>query len=175
MIKSTLLVIAALIVVLLIYASTRPDSFRVERSARIQAPPERLHALINDMHAFNTWNPYARKDPSMKGSYAGPPQGTGAAYAWESDKVGTGRLEIVESAAPDTVAMKLDFIKPFEAHNTAAFTIQPEADATRVTWSMQGPVPYVGKIMHLFFDMDRIVGKDFEEGLVNLKALAEAG
>lgn len=176
MIKTTLLVVAALIAIVLVYATTRPDHFRVVRSATIKAPPERLHALINDMHAFNRWNAYARKDPGMKGRYAGPASGKGAAYAWESDKVGTGSLEIIDTAAPRTVAMKLDFIKPFEAHNTAAFTIQPEAaDATRVTWSMQGPVPYVGKIMHLFFDMDRMVGQDFEEGLVNLKTLAEAG
>jgi hypothetical protein len=174
MIKSTLLVVAALIAVLLIYAGTRPDTFRVERSARIQAPPERLHALINDMHAFNTWNPYARKDPAMKGSYTGPASGTGAAYAWESDEVGTGSLQIIDSPAPGAVAMRLDFIKPFEAHNTAAFTIQPDAGATRVTWAMHGPVPYVGKVMHLFFDMDKMVGKDFEDGLANLKTLAEA-
>ena len=174
MLKTTLLVIAALIAIVLLYATTRPDSFRVARSASIKAPPERLHALINDMHAFNTWNPYARKDPTMKGSYTGPTSGKGAAYAWESDKVGTGSLEIIDTAAPSSVAMKLEFIKPFEAHNTAAFTIQPEAGATRVTWAMQGPVPYLAKLMHLFFNMDQMVGKDFEDGLANLKTLAEA-
>ena len=174
MIKTTLLVIAAVIAVVLIYATTRPDSFRVARSASIKAPPERLHALINDMRAFNTWNPYARKDPTMKGRYTGPASGKGAAYAWESEKVGTGSLEIIDTAAPASVAMKLDFIKPFETHNTAAFTIQPEAGATRVTWAMQGPVPYVAKIMHLFFNMDQMVGNDFEDGLANLKTLAEA-
>jgi Polyketide cyclase / dehydrase and lipid transport len=174
MLKTTLLVIAALIAVVLLYATTRPDSFRVARSASIKAPPERLHALINDMHAFNTWNPYARKDPTMKGSYTGPTSGKGAAYAWESDKVGTGSLEIIDTAVPGSVAMKLDFVKPFEAHNTAAFTIQPEAGATRVTWAMQGPVPYLAKLMHLFFNMDQMVGKDFEDGLANLKTLAEA-
>jgi len=174
MIKTILLAIAALIAVLLLYVTTRPDTFRVARSATIKAPPERLHGLINDMHAFNSWNPYARKDPSMKGRYAGPASGKGASYAWESEKVGTGSLEIIDTAVPSSVAMKLDFIKPFEAHNTAAFTLQPESGATRVTWTMQGPVPYVGKLMHLFFDMDQMVGKDFEDGLANLKTLAES-
>ncbi|MGO4331730.1 SRPBCC family protein [Cupriavidus sp. 2TAF22] len=174
MLKPILLTAAALIALVLIYAATRPDTFRVERSASVKAPPDQVFAMINDLHNFNQWNPWAKKDPAIKGTYAGTPSGQGAAYAWESGKVGTGRMEIVETTPSSRVAMRLDFIKPFEAHNDVQFTLKPEAGATRVTWSMQGPVPYLAKLMHMVFDMDRMVGKDFEDGLGNLKALAEA-
>jgi uncharacterized protein YndB with AHSA1/START domain len=173
MLKSTLLVIAAALAVLLVYAATRPDTFRVERSVRIQAPPEKLHAMINDLRSFNTWNPYERKDPALKGSYGPTTVGTGARYGWESKEVGTGSLAILETVPASKVTMALDFVKPFEAHNQAEFTLQPEQGGTRVTWAMHGPVPYLGKVMHVFINVDRMVGTDFEAGLANLKSLAE--
>lgn len=173
MLKSTLLVIAAALAVLLVYAATKPDTFRVERSVRIQAPPEKLHAMINDLRSFNTWNPYERKDPALKGSYGPTTVGTGARYGWESKEVGTGSLAILETVPASKVTMALDFVKPFEAHNQAEFTLQPEQGGTRVTWAMHGPVPYLGKVMHVFINVDRMVGTDFEAGLANLKSLAE--
>jgi hypothetical protein len=173
MLKSTLLVIAAALAVLLVYAATKPDSFRVERSLRIQAPPERLHAMINDLRSFNTWNPYERKDPALKGSYGATTVGPGARYGWESSEVGTGSLAILETVPASKVTMALDFVKPFEAHNQAEFTLQPEPGGTRVTWAMHGPLPYLGKVMHVFINVDRMVGTDFEAGLANLKTLAE--
>jgi len=173
MLKSTLLVIAAALAVLLVYAATKPDTFRVERSLRIQASPEKLHAMINDLRSFNTWNPYERKDPALKGSYGPTTVGTGARYGWESQEVGTGSLAILETVPASKVTMALDFVKPFEAHNQAEFTLQPEQGGTRVTWAMHGPVPYLGKVMHVFINVDRMVGTDFEAGLANLKSLAE--
>jgi len=173
MLKSTLLVIAAALAVLLVYAATKPDTFRVERSVRIQASPEKLHAMINDLRSFNTWNPYERKDPALKGSYGPTTVGTGARYGWESREVGTGSLAILETVPASKVTMALDFVKPFEAHNQAEFTLQPEQGGTRVTWAMHGPVPYLGKVMHVFINVDRMVGTDFEAGLANLKSLAE--
>lgn len=174
MLKPILLAAFGAIALLLIYAATRPDTFRVERSASVKAPPERVFALINDLHNFNQWNPYEKKDPSLKGTYGATRSGQGAAYAWESDKVGVGSMEIVQTVPAAKVTMRLDFIKPFEAHNTAEFTLMPQADATKVTWSMEGSVPYFAKLVHLVFNMDKMVGKDFEQGLVNLKTLAEA-
>ena len=173
MLKSTLLVIAAALAVLLVYAATKPDTFRVERSVRIQASPEKLHAMINDLRSFNTWNPYERKDPALKGSYGPTTVGTGARDGWESQEVGTGSLAILETVPASKVTMALDFVKPFEAHNQAEFTLQPEQGGTRVTWAMHGPVPYLGKVMHVFINVDRMVGTDFEAGLANLKSLAE--
>ncbi|SOE99389.1 Uncharacterized conserved protein YndB, AHSA1/START domain [Burkholderia sp. OK233] len=174
MLKVILITVVAAVGLLLIYAATRPDNFRIERSVRIEAPPERVYGLIDDLHQFNRWNPFLRKYPATQGTYSGTPSGKGARYAWQSGKVGVGQMEIVDTAAPANVTMNLDFIKPFEAHNIADFTLKPEAGATQVTWAMHGPAPYLSKLMQVFVSMDRMVGKDFEDGLSNLKTLAEA-
>ncbi|MCX4137285.1 SRPBCC family protein [Paraburkholderia sp. SEWSISQ10-3 4] len=174
MLKVTLITVVAAVGLLLIYAATRPDNFRIERSVRIEAPPERVYGLIDDLHQFNRWNPFLRKDPAAQGTYSGTPSGKGARYAWQGEKVGVGQMEIVDTAAPANVTMNLDFIKPFEAHNMADFTLKPEAGATQVTWAMYGPAPFLSKLMQVFVSMDRMVGKDFEDGLSNLKTLAEA-
>ena len=173
MLKTILIAVVAALALLLIYAATQPDSFRVERSIRINAQPDKVFALINDLHGFNTWNPFNKKDPAIKGGYSGAASGKGATYSWQSEKVGVGSMEIVDTAPPAKLTMKLDFVKPFEAHNIAEFTLTPEGDATQVTWAMHGPSPYVSKLMQVFFSMDKIVGKDFEDGLANLKVLAE--
>ncbi|MCX4144222.1 SRPBCC family protein [Paraburkholderia madseniana] len=174
MLKVILITVVAAVGLLLIYAATRPDNFRIERSVRIEAPPERVYGLIDDLHQFNRWNPFLRKDPAAQGTYSGTPSGKGARYAWQGEKVGVGQMEIVDTAAPANVTMNLDFIKPFEAHNIADFTLKPEAGATQVTWAMHGPAPFLSKLMQVFVSMDRMVGKDFEDGLGNLKTLAEA-
>jgi uncharacterized protein YndB with AHSA1/START domain len=165
------LLVAATVV--LVLAAMKPNTFRVARTAGIKAPPEKIFPLIADLHQFNRWNPFEKKDPSVKGSYRGPAAGKGAAYAWESKQVGTGSMEIVEAAAPSKVALKLDFVKPFEAHNAVEFTLVPKGDETEVTWAMNGPVPFMAKVIHVIIDMDRMVGRDFEAGLADLKALAE--
>lgn len=173
MLKTLLLIVLAAIALVLLYATTRPDTFRVERSAQIQAPPGRVFPLINDLHAFNTWNPYEKKDPAIKGSYGAVTAGPGATYAWESDKVGVGDMRI-ETAVPDSsVTLRLAFVKPFAAVNQVTFTLAPAGDGTQVTWAMEGQLNYIAKLMHLFFNMDSMVGKDFEDGLANLKTLAE--
>ena len=173
MFKNIAYVIVAAIAVLLLYAATRPDTFRVERSARIKAPPEKIFTLINDLHQFNTWNPWLKKDPGSKVTYEGPQSGNGAAYGWESKELGIGSMQIVDNAAPAKVAMKLDFVKPFEAHNQVEFTLKPDGDTTEVNWAMHGPAPFFSKLMGVFFSMDRMVGGQFEQGLAKLKAVAE--
>lgn len=173
--KTAALLFAAALALLLIYAATRPDSFRIERRIRIQAPPEKIHPLIADLRQFNRWNPYEKKDPAIKGEYSAATAGPGARYAWESKEVGTGSLEIVESVAPQRVAMQLDFIKPFEAHNRALFDVAPvPGGGSEVVWAMEGPSPFVSKLMGVVFNMDKMVGGDFEKGLADLKTLAEA-
>ena len=172
--KIALFILGAAVVVFLLYATTRPDTFSVERSTRIKASPERVFALINDLHSFHNWNPYAKKDPAMKISYSGPATGKGSSYAWESKEVGVGSMEITDAMPPSTVAINLDFVKPFEAHNQVSFTLAADAGETRVTWTMSGPVPYVSKVMHLLFNIDKMIGDDFEIGLRDLKAQAEA-
>jgi uncharacterized protein YndB with AHSA1/START domain len=168
------LVLILVVVAILIYASTRPDDFRVQRSIAIKAPPEKIYALINDLHAWGAWSPWEKMDPGMKRSFGGAPAGRGATYAWEGNsKVGAGGMEITEAVAPSKVVIKLDFIKPFEGHNVAEFTLEPKGDTTGVTWAMYGPSALVAKVMGIFVSMDRMIGKDFETGLANLKAAAE--
>src|SRR5216683_7594208 len=166
-------IVAVLLAAVLIYAATKPDVFRVQRAASIKAPPEKIAAALSDFHGWEAWSPWEKMDPAMKRSYSGAAKGKGAVYAWEGNsKVGQGRMEITE-AAPSRVALDLHFVKPFEAHNKVVFTLVPKGDATEVTWAMQGPVPYIAKVVHVVFDMDGMVGKQFETGLANLKAIAE--
>src|SRR5258705_7926153 len=168
------IVLVVAIAIILILAATKPDRFSFQRATTIKAPPERIFPLINDFHQWGTWSPYETKDPGMKRSYGGAASGKGAVYGWEGNKdVGSGRMEILDAQAPSKIVIKLDFFAPFEGHNTAEFTMLPQGDGTNVTWSMHGPSPFIGKIMHVFINMDRMVGKDFEIGLANLKRLAE--
>jgi len=165
--------IAVLIAAVLLYAATEPDVFRVQRTASIKAPPEKVGAVLSDFHAWQAWSPWEKMDPAMKRSFSGAEKGKGAAYAWEGNgQVGQGRMEITDAAA-SRVALDLDFIKPFEAHNKVVFTLVPQGEATEVTWAMHGPVPYPAKIVHVFVNMDRVVGEQFEAGLANLKTLSE--
>lgn len=174
MFKIIAIAIVVLIAGLLAYAATRPDTFRVERTVSIQAPPEKIFPLINDFHSWGSWSPYEKLDPTMKKTYSGAESGQGAVYEWAgNNKAGSGRMEIVETMPPSQVQIKLDFSKPFEAHNTTEFTLEPQGNATNVTWAMHGPSPFMTKVMSIFMSMDSLVGKDFETGLANLKALAE--
>ena len=174
MLQTLLLLIAVAIALLLAYAATRPDRFRVTRSAVIRAPAAKIYALINDLRSFNNWNPYEKKEPGLKGSYSGPASGVGAAYAWQGSKVGSGRMEITAAEVPNKLTMRLEFHKPFKAQNTAEFTLLPQGEnLTVVTWAMHGPSPYLSKLIGVVIDIDRMVGRDFEAGLANLKALTE--
>ena len=173
MIRKILVVLVVAIAAVLAYAAVQPDTFSLSRSASIAATPQRLYPLIADMKSFNTWNPWLRKDPSSKLTYEGPPSGVGSAYAWESDQLGAGRMEVTELTPDSRVAAKLEFLKPMVAHNRVEFTLQPQGAQTNVTWTMSGPMPYLSKLICVFVSMDRMVGPDFEAGLANLKAQAE--
>ena len=143
MLKKIALVFVVLIAAVLIFAATKPDIFRVQRVAAIKAPPDKIFPLINDFKQWGAWSPWEKKDPAMKRTFGAVTSGKGAAYAWEGNKdVGSGSMEITESVAPSKVGLKLDFLKPFEAHNTVEFTLAPAGDVTNVTWAMQGPTPY---------------------------------
>ena len=177
MLKMIAYIVAVIVVVvagILIYAATRPDTFRVQRSVTIKAPPDKIYTLINDLRLWSAWSPYEKKDPAMKRTFSGSPSGKGAVYEWDGDKnVGKGRMEITDTAPPSKVVIKLDFIKPFEGHNTAEFTMEPKGDSTVVTWAMYGPAAFMMKVMGIFMNMDNMIGNDFAVGLANLKAVAE--
>ncbi len=174
MLKIIVLSIIVLVAALLIYATTKPNTFRVQRTTSINAMPDKVFALINDLHAWASWSPWEKKDPAMKKTHSGAEQGKGAVLEWDgNNNVGTGRMEVLESVPASKIVIKLDFLKPFEAHNQAEFTLTPNANSTQVTWAMHGPQPFMMKVMDIVMNMDKMVGKDFEEGLANLKALAE--
>ena len=173
--KTIGIVVVVLIAAVLVFAATRPDEFAVTRSIAIKAEPAKIYPLIVDFRQWPAWSPWEKLDPAMKRTLSGAPSGPGAVYAWDgSSKVGAGRMEIKESSAPSKVVIQLDFIRPLEGHNVTDFTLTPSADAsTQVTWLMRGPAPFVTKLMGVFVDMDKMIGKDFEAGLANLKAAAE--
>ena len=175
MLRKILIAVAVLIAAVLIYAATRPDTFRVERSAAIKAPPEKVFALLDDFRRWDSWSPWENKDPAMRRTFGGDSKsGTGATYAWEGNSdVGQGRMEIAESVPPSKLRIKLDFVKPFEAHNVVDFTLDPKGETTHVTWAIHGPSPYISKLIGIFCSMDSMIGKDFEAGLAGLKTVAE--
>jgi hypothetical protein len=171
-----LVIVAVVVVAFLLFAASRPNGFRVERTGRIKAPAEKIFPLIDDFHAWVSWSPYEKIDPALQRSYSGAGRGKGAVYEWQgNNKVGKGRMEITQSSPSRKIVIALHFMKPFEARNTAEFTMAPEGDATAVTWAMHGSSPFMAKVMCIFMSMDNMVGKQFEEGLANLKAVAEAG
>ena len=167
-------ILALAIALVLILATRKPDTFSVMREIVIRAPPATIFALISDFRRWKSWSPWENKDPALQRSFGGADSGKGAVYGWEGNRnVGSGRMEILEAAAPTKIVIKLDFIKPFEGHNTAEFTMRPQGDATHVTWLMHGPCNFMGKIMHVFINMDAMIGKDFAAGLSSLKRLTE--
>ena len=173
MLKTIALVVVLLIAGVLIFASTKPDNFRVERVIAIKAQPVKIASHVNDFRQWAAWSPWEKLDPTMKRTFSGAPSGKGTVYEWDgSGKVGAGRMEVLD-VAPLKTTIKLDFIKPFEGHNTAEFQYNPQGDSTQVVWAMYGPANFMSKVMGVFFNMDALIGKDFEAGLANLKAVAE--
>lgn len=167
-------VIALLIGAVLAIAATRPDTYRVERHATIAAKPEVVFGVLNDLHHFHEWSPWQKLDPSMKVAFAGPEAGVGSSYSWEGNaKAGTGRMTITSSEPDSKVQFKLEFLKPFADTAQAELALAPADAGTTVTWSMSGRYNYISKVMCLFVSMDSMVGKDFDEGLANLKNVAE--
>ena len=166
-----LLVTVVAVAALLVVASLQAPTFRYERRAHIAAPAPRVAALITDFHSWKTWSPWEQLDPALERRYGGAPAGVGATYDWVGKKAGTGRMEIT-SAAVDAdggaIVIKLDFFKPFKASNIAEFVLAADAGGTDVTWAMFGPRPFMSKLMGVFMDFDKLIGKDFEKGLAAL-------
>ena len=174
MLKTITFAVALALAALLGFAATRPDSFSMQRSTTIAAPPEKVFALVNDLKGFNTWNPFVLKYPESQLAYEGSgTAGVGAAYTWKGEQAGSGRMEIVESVAPTRVVATLAFTAPMATTNRVEFTLVPKAGGTQATWTMSGPMPFLSKLVSVFMSFDRMVGPDFEAGLANLKALAE--
>ena len=167
-------VVVLAVAAILIYAATKPDSFRVERSMAMNAPAEKIFPYIEGLKRWTEWSPYEGRDPQMKRTYGGAESGKGAVYEWDgNDQVGKGRMEIVDSKPPNRVVIKLDFLKPFEGHNTAELIVEPKGGQTIVTWAMYGPSTFMTKLIGTFMDMDDMIGRDFTAGLAKLKTVVE--
>jgi len=165
--------IALAIAAVLIYAATKPDTFRYDRSTLINATPDQIWPLIVDLKQHSAWSPF-EKDPNMKRTLSGAPSGPGQVYEWSGNReVGSGKLEIVGANVPSRLQMKLHMYKPMKALNDVEFVLVPKAGGTEFTWSMHGPQPYMGKLFSTFVDCEKMCGGMFEEGLGKLKALAE--
>lgn len=172
--KTVTFAVAFALAALLAVAALKPDSFSMQRSTTIAAPPEKVFALINDLKGFNRWNPFLLKFPDSKLDYEGDNSvGVGAAYSWSGEKAGAGRMQILESKSPERVAASLEFKEPMATTNRVEFTLVPQGAGTQVTWKMSGPMPFISKLISVFMSFDKMVGPDFEAGLARLKALAE--
>ena len=174
MLKTVAIAVVVVIAGILAFATTRPDSFSVQRTTTIRAPADKVFALIADFRRWSEWSPWEKLDPELKRVFSGPAAGPGAVYEWSGNsKVGAGRMEVLKAMPASRVDIKLDFIKPFEGHNVTEFTLTPKGENTQVDWVMHGPAPYISKLMGVFVSMDSMIGKDFEAGLANMKAVAE--
>jgi uncharacterized protein YndB with AHSA1/START domain len=175
MIKKIAIVVVILVAGVLVYAAFQPDTFLISRSVSIKAGPEKIYPYMSDFHKGDLWSPYEKKDPTMKRTYRGAPNGKGAMYEFTGNNktVGSGRLEIIEAVPPAKVVLTLDLIEPMQGRNIVEYTLEAKGDSTNVTWSMRGANNYLSKIVCSFIDVDEMVGGDFEAGLASLKALVE--
>ena len=175
MLEIILISLAVIVIVFVVIVALQPSEFRVARSTTISAPPAAVFVQVNDFHKWEAWNPWGKIDPAMKQAYEGAPAGIGAIYTWTGNKeVGEGRMTITESRPSELIRINLEFFKPFAATNTAEFTFKPEGNQTAVTWSMFGEKNFMAKAIHLFMSMDKMIGGQFEKGLAQMKAVAEA-
>jgi hypothetical protein len=174
MLKKIAIGLVAAIAIVLGLAAIKPDTFTVQRSIAIKAPPEKIMPLISDFHQWTSWSPWEALDPAMQRTYSGAASGKGAVYNWKGNSdVGEGRMEITDLAAPSKLAIKLDFLEPFASSNVTEFVLAPQGDITTVTWTMTGPMPFISKVMTVFASMDKMIGPDFERGLAKMKSVAE--
>ena len=169
-----IIIVLAVLIGFYLYAKDRPDTFRLERLIVIAASPEQVFPLVNDFHSWANWSPWEKLDPNMKRTYTGAQSGLGTKYEWEGKgQAGSGSMEITASVPSSSITIDLSFLKPFKAHNLTEFTFTPKDGGTEVLWAMSGSLDFMMKVMHIFMNMDKVVGKDFERGLANLKVLAE--
>lgn len=171
---SILLALTFIVIILLVIIAGQPDEFAVTRATRVTAPPEKIFPHVNDLHQWEAWSPWVKLDPNAKSTFSGSASGAGASMAWEgNNKVGAGQMTITESQPGERIRLRLDFQKPMKATNTAEFKFRPEGGQTVVTWSMAGKSCFMGKVFGLLMDCEKMIGKQYEQGLASLKSVTE--
>ncbi len=173
MFKKFLTGLVLIIAAIMVYASTKPDDFKVSRSTTINAPASDIYAEVSNLKAWDSWSPWAKLDPNAKTTFEGPETGVGAKMSWDGNmEVGKGSLTITESNQ-QRVAYDLVFEKPMAGTNISAFTLQEHGVQTQVTWSMEGKQSFPAKVMSIFMNCEKMVGEQFDKGLSNLKSVVE--
>lgn len=178
MLEIGLYIVAGLVALILLFVALvimRPAEFRITRSARIAGSAAAIFDQVNDFHKWNDWSPWHKLDPNMKQTFEGPAAGTGTIYSWHGNKdVGEGRMTIIDSRPSDLIRIKLEFLKPWTATNDTEFTFKPDNHETVVTWTMTGRNNFMAKAFTMLMNMDKMIGRDFEKGLAQMKTLVEA-
>ncbi|WP_141323977.1 SRPBCC family protein [Myxococcus sp. AB025B] len=172
--KTPGVLLAVIVLGLFVAISRRPDTFRVERTAHIQAPAELVFTLVNDFRSWEQWSPWWKLEPTQQVSITGAPWGVGAVYEWRGARTGSGRMEILESRPYEYVRIRVDFLEPMRATNTTEYVLTPAPDGVALTWVMAGENTFAGKALQLFSSMDEVMGRDFERGLADIKLVAES-
>jgi Polyketide cyclase / dehydrase and lipid transport len=173
--KYILIAVAVVVVLLLIVIAAQPSDFRVTRTARLTAPVSVVYQNVNTLRKWDAWSPWAKIDPNAKSTFEGPESGPGSSMTWSgNNKVGEGRMTIIDSRTGERVQLKLEFVRPFKAVNTAEFTFKPEGGQTVVTWTMSGKNNFMGKAIGLLMNCDKMVGGEFEKGLASLDSVTRA-
>ena len=175
MLEIVLILLAVIVIAFVVVVAMQPSEFRVARSATMRTPAPAVFARVNDFHKWEAWNPWGKIDPAMKQTYEGAPAGVGAVYSWAgNNQVGEGRMTMIESRPSDLIRIKMEFYRPLAATNTAEFAFKPAGDETVVTWSMTGNNNFMAKAIHLFMNMDKMIGGQFDKGLASMKTLVES-
>ena len=175
MLKKILIALAAIVLIFVVVVALQPSEFQMDRSTTIAAPQADVFAQVNDFHKWEAWSPWAKLDPQAKVNFEGPPEGEGTVMTWSGNmEVGEGKMTLTESRPNELIKTRVDMVKPFEGSSTSEFTFKPEGDHTVVTWSMSGENTLLAKAVHLFMDMDKMIGGKFDEGLAQMKTVAEA-
>jgi hypothetical protein len=174
MLKKILLLLVVGIAGLAIYVAMQPDHFRIERRATVNAPPQIVFNEVNDFRKWDDWSPWAKLDPNSRIAFEGPQGGQGAVFKWSgNEKVGEGKMTLVESKPGELVRIEVEFVKPFEGSSTSEFTFKPQPDGTEVVWASYGPMNFISKAICLVMNMEKTLGPEMEKGLAQMKVLAE--
>ncbi|MGA7117316.1 MAG: SRPBCC family protein [Hyphomicrobium sp.] len=176
MLRTILLVLAAALAALLVWVGMKPATYRVERSAVINAAPAEVYGHVYDLAKWEAWSPWAKLDPNSKVTFEGPTSGPGAIIRWAgNEKVGRGAMAITEAKPAEAITIRLDFVEPMEGTSTVGFQFQPKDQATEVVWSMSGDQGFVERLLCTVMgvDVEAMIGQDYERGLANLKTVAE--
>lgn len=176
MFKKILAVVVIFIAAFAGYVALQPDQLVVERQATINAPSSAVFANVNDLHKWDAWSPWAKIDPNAKMTFEGPAAGKDAVFAWSgNEKIGEGRMTIVDSQPDRLVDIKVDFTKPFENTSSSKFELKPEGNQTLVTWRMSGEQNYIAKAICVVFNGKKMLGEEMDKGLASLRAVSEGG